>query len=101
MARGSSRRPAHGSSPSGAELRILRFIQLGELHRPATVPRPEFTIGRLSGLLELEHAACCRALYLLVRRADLSVEILAGGRFRLIPASPAQPSGRAATPDDE
>ncbi len=87
MRRARPRRTKRGTVPSAAELRVLRFIQFGELYRQSHVPRPTLTVDLLAGWLELGTAVCCQALYWLVRRGDLEAQILDGGGFRLIPAS--------------
>ncbi len=94
MRRARPQRSTRGTVPTAAELRVLRFIQFGELHRQPHVPRPTLTVDLLAGWLELDVAVCCQALYWLVRRGDLEAQILDGGGFRLIPASlpaPANP----------
>ncbi len=62
-----------GANYRSAPLELLERLAVDPERRPKA----------LAGLLDLEHAACCRALYWLVRRGELRVEIVKGGWFRL------------------
>ena len=83
--------PGGEPDPDPVTSRILGFVRAGERRRWPGRPRRSFTLRELADRLELDPAACCRALYALVHRGDLDVHVRTDGRFALLPG----PSVRA------
>src|SRR5215218_9147548 len=100
MARTTQRGTTRDLTTTEAERRLLRFLARAPTYHGPDWAGPSFTVAELAFQLGLAPEACCQALYWLVRRDELYVEILDASRFQLLPRGDVCYLGRAGAADE-